>query len=193
MRSITAILSIIIAILIFVFITQPKYAEVLSVRAEIDEYKSATEKYIAFNAKVQELRLKRDSVKVSERDRLSMLIPSSIEDTRILVDIETMATRNNLLLGSVKTEGDDIDVESLSQGSQTAGGADAKTTGEELRTSEITFEVVGMYADFKNFLRELETSLTLMEVIEIEFTKDESDFDTFGLKVRTYALPIKNS
>lgn len=188
-RATTPIFSIVIAILIFFFVIQPKFDEIKLLRTETDEYNAATAQYAAFNAKVQELILKRDSVKISDRDRLDLLIPEKINDTRLLVDVEAIAKKNNVFLVGVETSNDNIDPSSL-----TAANSEGQTENEiessnDLLTSEITFTLIGEYFDFKNFLRDIETSITLMHITKIHVAGNSEKFKLFNVTVRTYALP----
>ncbi len=188
-RATTPIFSIVIAILIFFFVIQPKFDEIKLLRTETDEYNAATAQYAAFNAKVQELILKRDSVKISDRDRLDLLIPEKINDTRLLVDVEAIAKKNNVFLVGVETSNDNIDPSSF-----TATNSEGQTESEiessnDLLTSEITFTLIGEYFDFKNFLRDIETSITLMHITKIHVAGNSEKFKLFNVTVRTYALP----
>lgn len=193
MRSLTPLLSIIIAILIFVFLVQPKYEEAKRIRNETAEYDTATKQYTFFNARVQDLLLKRDAVKVSDRERLDLLVPKVLDETRVLVDIENMMRQNNLLLGRVETKNDNVDVSGMISGSSEKRITDGAAQSGDLLTSDLTFDVIGEYADFKNFLRAVESSLTIMHVTKIKFSQSDSSFQIFTVTVRTYALPSKNN
>ncbi|MCF7815726.1 MAG: hypothetical protein K9M10_03330 [Candidatus Pacebacteria bacterium] len=186
-RTLTPFLSIIIAILLFLFFTQPNYEEVKNLQKETEEYVSATEKYNNFNTRIEELLTRKDSIKESQKKMLDLLVPKSIDDTRTLVDLKVLAEKNGLLFGNVSIEGGDIQLQAKS----TSGNkAKVSTTGsKELVTSDISFEVIGFYPQFKDFLRDIESSLTIMEVVDITFTSNESRFQQFSVKIRTYALP----
>lgn len=182
LRTLTPFLSIIIAVLLFMFVVQPQYIEVVALQQEAEEYKSATERYQNFTKQLDEKLAKKSSRSALENERLDTLVLDEIDNVQLLVDLETMAKRQNLLFGNIGVEEGDEALRKVTD-STTA-------TGEELITSDISFEVVGTYEQFKEFLREIEGSLTLFEVVKIELNSpEESMFQQFALTVRVYALP----
>jgi len=182
MRSITPFLSIIIAVLLFVFFTKPLYSEIRLLQNEISQYKIATTKYSEFNAQIQNLLSIKNNRAASEKERLDLLVPNAIDSTRLLVDLEGIAEGHNLLFGNVSTKGSDVAPTS-------AGAPEKKDTSTELKTADISFEVIGTYTQFKDFLSDLESSVVLFEVTKITVTAIDGLFQQFAVTVRTYALP----
>lgn len=186
MRTTTPILSLLIAVLLFVFFTHPEYVETMDVQKQIGEYQKATATYQKFSATLEEKLAKKSNRSAYEVERLAVLIPNGIDETQYLVDLEALAGRNNLLFGNTSVEDSDFSV--VRKGKE-ASDASPK---DELTTVDITFEVVGTYDQFKQFLRDLESSLTIFEVTSMSFTVIEGPFQQFKLTVRTYALPESN-
>ena len=182
MRTLTPILSIIIALLLFLFFIKPQYSEITLLQTEIDEYTNAVESYNDFIAVLDgKLRIK-NSRASSDSERLDKLVRTDIDDTRLIVDLEAMVEKHNMLFGNVISSGNDAELSS--------GGTDpAQAQSEELRIADITFDVIGTYEQFKDFLKDLESSLTIYEVINLAFNVTEGTFQQFSVKVRSYALP----
>lgn len=183
MRTLTPVLSIIIALLLFIFFTQPQYGDITVLQQSIDEYHLAGQKYDTFlntlNTKLDEK--KNQSIVANER--LDVLVPNSIDDTRLLVDLEKVAKNNNMLFGNIETKTGDYEVDSATN-EEVGNGL------KELYAEDISFEVIGTYDQFKSFLSTIENSLTLFEVTEMSVTETEnSAFQQFALTVRTFALP----
>ena len=186
-RTLTPILSIIVAVLVIVFVTKPKYEEIKLVRTETDEYRVATEKYAIYNAKIQELLLVRDSVNLKDKERLDTLAQAELDVTRLLVDIENMAVRANMSVENVEVL-DKIHGTEGASGRQTEG---VEPSSEEVQFAEVTLSLGGTYLNFKNFLKSVETSLPLMEVTKMTLNQREGEEYSFNVTVRTYALPVK--
>ena len=190
LRTITPILSILAALLLFVLFTKPQYAEIQSLRAEIGHYEKATNEYAEFQQKIKSLLARRDAVSLVERERLDMFVPTEIEVTRLLVDLEAMAKEKGLLFGNIKTEEPKEAKQSAQETSNMNSGAgEAPSSSSALVTTDIDFDVIGTYDQFKQFLGALESSLTLYEVTNITMKASESEFQQFSVSVRTYALP----
>ncbi|MFZ2253260.1 MAG: hypothetical protein WAW13_03770 [Minisyncoccia bacterium] len=188
-RTLTPLLSIIVAVLVIVFVTKPKYEELKLIRTETDEYRVATEKYAIYNAKIQELLLIRDSVNLNDKKRLDTLAQPQLDVTQLLVDIEHMAIRSNITI-------ENVDVLDKIHGSAGVSGRQTESiesSSEEVQFAEVTLSLGGTYLDFKNFLKSVETSLTLMEVTKMTLNQKEGDDYSFTVTIRTYALPVGNN
>jgi hypothetical protein len=188
-RSITPIFSTLLAVLIFFFVIQPKYEEAKAVRVETDQYNTAATQYTVFNAEVQERLLKRDNIKTADRNRLDLLVPESLDDTRMLVDIDAIARESGVIITNIQTTNDDVDASSLVSKNTQTSNPGTVPVNDELRTSDITLDVMGEYDAFKKFLQGIETSLSIMHVVEMTFSKSDGDFNIFTVTLRTYALP----
>ncbi len=182
LRTLTPFLSLIIAGILFIFVIQPQYIAVVSLRNEVDEYNNATEKYNDFMRKLEEKLAAKGSRSALDNERLDTFVFDQIDTVQLLVDLEAMAKKKNLLFGNIEVNQGDVDMKNVTD--------DARTVGSELETADLTFEVVGTYEQFKSFLADVEQSLTLFEVIKLELiSTEESLFQQFAVTVRVYALP----
>jgi hypothetical protein len=183
-RTLTPILSIVIAVMIFMFFTQPTFSEVTAVKTEMSEYTTAIEKYNLFSAKLEEKLSVKTNRSASDNERLDRLVPDEIDDTQILVDIEALAEKNGMLFGNISVKNNNATLarktENVSQG---------LPASQELASVDVTFGVIGSYEQFDTFMLDLESSLTLFEVIGLSYTASPSSFQQFDLTVRVYALP----
>ncbi len=185
-RTLTPILSLVIAIILFVFFVRPQYAEVLSIQSEIDEYQKAITQYTEFTNKLEAKIAAKESRSALQNEQLDQLVPNEIDDAQALVDLEALAQRHNLLFGNTDVSTGDTELQ------RKTDPAVAEDEGsDELRTADITFGVIGTYEQFKSFLTDVEKSLSLYEVTQISFDTTESSFQQFEVTVRVYALPKK--
>ncbi len=197
-RTITPMLSILVAILIFIFVVKPNYNDILHIRTEIEAYKHATEQYAVYNSAVDSLKLIKNSTKLDQRQKLDALVPKTLDDSHLLVDLEQIIIRNNLLLGRVNAANDKNSKPVELGKDKTARTEETDATNPSnlrstLSTLDVTFDVMGSYSDFKNFLEDIEKSVTLMEVTNISFKNNEEGFNLYTVTVRTYGLPEGNN
>ncbi|QQR64543.1 hypothetical protein IPH92_03185 [Candidatus Kaiserbacteria bacterium] len=184
LRTLTPVLTIIIAILLFVFFVNPKYDEIVAVQAEIAEYEDAVLKYNNFTSKLEakiSTKLNRPAI---ENERLDRFVPEEIDTTQLLVDIESLSRRHSLLFGNIQVESGDTD---LVRSNATSENVIVKS--DELQTADISFAVIGTYEQFKMFLLDIEKSMTLFEVIKISLDADDLPFQQYEVTVRAYSLP----
>jgi Tfp pilus assembly protein PilO len=184
MRTLTPFLSLIIAVLLYIFFTQPHYAGLTAVKEEASEYETAVKTYHEFN---QLLEQKLNMIKgrsTLESERLDRLVPTKLDNARLIVDLEHMATSQGLLFGNIKSVGSAGEIKLAEK---------AALTNAELSTLDISFNVIGSYEQFKAFLNDLDNSLTIFEITKLQFDAiddaQNKSLQQFSVTVRTYALP----
>jgi hypothetical protein len=185
LRSLTPFLSAIIAVLLIIFYVHPQYTEVRDTRASVKAYAEASENFTAYKAEVDRLLKVRDDSRMSDRERLDVMIPKEINKSRLLVDLEYIATKNGMLFGNVSIDEEDIDPTVESDG---ASEGDSAAEPNELKPTNVSFAVIGTYAQFKGLLQSLERNLTLMEITNLGLTAaGENGLQQFELTVQVYS------
>ena len=182
LRTLTPFLSLIIAILLYFFLIQPQYVDVVMLKGNVEEYDNATAQYQEFTRKLDNKLAKKMDRLVLDNERLDIFIPNSIDSIQLLVDLEAMAGQQKMLFGNVSIDEGDVDFSNTN--------SENEQVSAELATSDISFEVVGSYEQFKNFIHDLERSLTVFEIVNIKFVSVENSmFGQYAVTVRTFALP----
>jgi hypothetical protein len=184
-RTLTPILSFVIALILFVFFVRPQYAEVKTIQADIDAHQKAIAQYTEFSNKLEAKIATKENRSALQNEQLDQLVPDDIDNAQILVDLEALAQRHNLLFGNTEVSSGDTELKRKSDPSA------VEEDGDTLLTSDISFGLIGTYDQFKLFLADLERSLTLFEVIAVTFDSSETVFQQFEVTVRVYALPKK--
>lgn len=189
-KSLVPTLSIIVSLVLFIFVAKPQFNEAQTINADYTEYQDTIQKYEEFNAEINALKSKKNSIRISDRERIDAMIPSSIDNPRILVDLEALAKKHSLLFGNIKTDKGTEKVYTQTSNKNTS--PEAQNSENRLLTNDISFDVIGTYDQFKNFLNDIESSLTIMEVKTISFDVTEGAFQQYSVTVQTYALPNIN-
>lgn len=186
-RTLSPFLSIIVAIVLFVFFIKPTYYEAGALRDDAREYHEAVSSYKEFTTILQE-KIEEKEKNSSEEEKLNLLLPEETDSAQLLVDLKSLANRNGLLFGNIiVVEGEALNTEAGNE----EGSIDERTM---LVPTDISFELIGTYTQFKSFLEDLESSQVLFEVTALTFdTTEQKMFQQFSLTVRTYALPLPNT
>jgi Tfp pilus assembly protein PilO len=183
-RTITPIFSIIIGISIFFFFTQPMFAEIKQAQGETTQYTQAVKTAEARNEQLNEKQKEKRSHSPEDLERLDALVPQAIDEVKILADLSEIARKHTMLFGNVsitKSEDDGVD------GAQ---GNSREVVGyESLAHTDIEFSLIGTYDQFKSLLADVESSLVMLEVQDINFSTGEGLFQQYTIAVRLYALP----
>ncbi len=185
MRTITPIFSIIIALLIFFFFAQPKFAEINATQNESLQYQNAAAKAQELNAELSAKLTEKRAYPVEALEKLDALVPESIDEIKILNDLNEIAKSHNMLFGNVSVSA--ADEFSNSEG---VGEITAQTVNyADLITTDISFSLIGSYEQFKAFLNDIEQSLVMLEVLNISFSTGESALQQYEISARVFSLP----
>ncbi len=183
-KSLTPILSILIAIVLFVFFTKPLFQEVNAINTEVAQYSETINQYEKFKSDLNRLKQAKSTVRTTDRERVDAMIPDEADNTQTLVDLEAMATSQDLLFGNISVE----ETEFSTEATQTDLSV-ADSFSRDLVSHTITFEVIGTYSQFKEFLKSIESSLTFMEITGISLSAATDFFQQYSITVETYSLP----
>ena len=187
--TLTPILSIVVAILAYLFYTQPEYDKVLALKDNIAKHEEAVSKYTEFNSEMSRLQTKMNGISQSDKERLQLLIPTKIDTTHLLVDLEKIAEESGVLFGNVEAEEEQHARELTDEELFNSSSIDTTT----LTSTDISFAIIGNYEQFKGFLKKLEGSLPLFEITEISLETSEETFQQFEVSIRAFAIPEQKS
>ncbi len=176
----TPIILIIIALSVFIWYIDPVYKEIKTLSAEKNEYSETLSRSEDLLEIRDSLREKYNQIPPNNLDRIKKMLPDAVDNVRLIIDINNIATKYGLRLGNVDLqsgieEEGDTDT-SVSESSQTYGEV------------EIGFSVATTYEVFKRFLEDLEGSLRLVDVTGIGFNRTDTGIYNFDLRVKTYWL-----
>ena len=189
-RNITALILIVLAVGVYFTVTKGALADAQAVKAVNDQYSSAI-------ASAEKLIQTRDQVlkdynnlSADDRDRLDKMIPSTVDNIRLVIDLNSVALRHGFSLKDIKavasSDGQKAAPAPAVAASKTAasGGISIPT----LDTVDVSFSVTAPYSDFISFLQDLEASLRIMDVTHLTVTASDSGVYSFGVQLKTYWL-----
>ncbi len=133
----------------------------------------------ALSERAAVLKAKVEAISKDKIERLDDFLPDSVDDLQLVVDINNIASRSNMKISDVELKRTD---KSNSDNSETSGSP-------MVATVPVSFTVSGSYADFKNFLQDISTSLRILEVKDLAFSTTEAKgANSYQLTVETYWL-----
>ncbi|MCA9363669.1 hypothetical protein KC727_00395 [Candidatus Kaiserbacteria bacterium] len=181
-RTLTPIFSIIIALAVFFTFTRPTIDTIRAFQNEASDYQEAADKATEYNQLLQSYITTKNSFGARELERLESLVPYSVDEVRLLVDLEDIVRRHGMVIGDVSVEaGVPVDLERSKDS--------AKLTFEnDFDYSDISLDLIGTYEQFKQVLADIEQSLVLIEVVDLSFQVTEINLQNYNLTLRAYAL-----
>lgn len=183
---------------LFVMLIDPTYKEnqlLLADRAKLTE---ALDKAHELQKVHEQLEEKSKSISASDLDRLNRLLPDHVDNVRLILDIDQIANRYGLTITDLAFEQDKT--QQKQQVVETQRGGFARPVVQEqgrignqkedtdLRSLSFEFTISSSYSQFLKFIKDLERSLRLVDIVGISLSSDKADFYDFKVKIATYWL-----
>lgn len=173
-------------------LVQPKYDEALKLREQIKSYNANLETADKLKESREALIASYNDIPKTDLDNLKTLLPDSVDNIRLIIQIDALATKNGLsTVRNVEYQTNEIK----------PGSAATTTTGQSPEAAKrsygefvIGFTTTGQYQNFLSFLSDLEANLRLVDITKVEFTPisvgGQSTVTSMGYKValKTYWL-----
>jgi hypothetical protein len=188
MNTILPIFLIVVAAGIFVGYTDPAYHTALTNKTEASAYDTALGDSKQLVSIRDSLLTKYNSISEDERDRLTSMLPDSVDNIRLILEIANIAARYGMVPKEVSFGNGSAPTAS----GQTPTAALSGVSGP-IGTISMTFVVSGSYADFQQFLSDVSQSLRLMDVSSIQFSTGTNDFTDYKVTLTAYWLTPTSS
>lgn len=184
------VLMLIIAATAFFGYTNPAYSHVKDLQGQASQLDQILSEASEFQRLKSALLFKYNSLPSDQLVRLQKLLPDHVDNVRLILDVDSLAAKDGLSLENVI-----INAADDGSGSNAANaGALGEINAQNIPYDSLTlqFRTSGSYEKFVQFMRELEASLRLVDVVELSASANAADSKSptysFNVKVRTYWL-----
>jgi len=186
MNLITPIILIIISLGIFFGYVDPSYRNdninngtksIKSLQIEDGQYQAALNNTTEIRKKRDALVTKMGNINPADLTKLQELLPDNIDNIKLVIAMNQIAQNHTLTLKNIKLD--------------TTAGIDQSKLGQDTAkygTVSLSFVVNSSYANFQNFLTDLEKSLRLVEVTDLTVTGNDTGLYDFSVGLKTYWL-----
>lgn len=193
MRFIFPTILVIVSLVTFFMYTNPTYQN------DIKGNLATQSMYSQALNSAQKLQEERDALSLKYRNfdpdviaRLSKLLPDNVDNIRLVIDIQNMAKSYGMSISNTKFDANPIK-NATGQTAQLSAlsPADVASSNSPYGTFNIEFTTVGNYDNFLSFLKDVESSLRLTDVVSVDFSSDMTDATkpyTYTVKLQTYWL-----
>jgi Tfp pilus assembly protein PilO len=194
-RFLTPLVLIGIAVAGFFLFTNPLYEQTSALRAESASYNEALDNSKALETERDKLTAKYNSIDPENLAKIKKLLPDSIDNIRLILEIGQIASPYGMVLKDVKYN---VAPESNpSANTEIVQGGGVVTSGnKDYGVWDLEFSTAGTYTSFVNFLRSLESNLRIVDIASITFSSDvgqsanssSPDVYNYHFKIKTYWL-----
>ncbi|HEY4522614.1 MAG TPA: type 4a pilus biogenesis protein PilO [Candidatus Paceibacterota bacterium] len=187
MKTIISLVGLIAAGGAFFMFTQPRYDAVKSANLQIAQYDQALQKAAELQARKQELLSRFNAFNPDDRGRLEKLLPDHVDNVRLILDLDNLASKHALAMQNVVVAGT-----SGTPAAQTAIGA-IGASKQKYDSLTLTFTTEGTYKTFQEFIAELEMSLRIVDLVSLKITylaveRSTEPTYSYTMTIRTYWL-----
>lgn len=158
----------------------PDYSksDIVYLKSELAKYEDILNSSTKIVSQRDILVAKKNTITETDKERLEKLLPSNIDNIRLIIEISKIAEGRNLIAKNISV-GD-----MMKTASDTIGGGADSPYG----TLSLKFTVNSSYNNFLNFLQDLESNLRLLDITDISFNSTEFGFYDFSVTLNTYWL-----
>ncbi|MES2416471.1 MAG: hypothetical protein V4504_02115 [Patescibacteria group bacterium] len=199
MRFVLPIILIGVAVAGFFMFLSPAYNHIQELRVQSDSYDQALSNSKALEQERDKLVTKYNAMSKEDLDKLAVLLPDSVDNIRLILEIEKIASPYNMSLRDVKYSSEDDKTKTTSGAKIVDKNAASR---REYGSWDLQFSTQGSYANFNRFIGDLEKNLRIVDVASIEFSSEggvtqglalsqnqsQSDNYKYTVKIKTYWL-----
>jgi len=186
MKLMLPLILIIAAVGLFVVFTNPTYQGIQALSTQNAAYDDALNKSQELKSVRDQLLAKYDTFSSSDLQKLSYVLPDNVDNIRLIIDINNIASRHNLTLTNVQVG--DVAAGSTSGAASPQQALAVGGSSAPVGSVDVSFAVAADYNDFLAFLDDLEHSLRLVDVEKLSFTTSTGATTDYTLDIRTYWL-----
>ncbi len=178
MRIISTILFLGASVLIFFFFIDPTYGDIKTLRTNVATYNAALSNSAELEQARDTLVERYKGIKQDDIEKLSHLLPSSINNIELILEIEKIASMHGMPVSDIRF---DSTMSANKTEDKKADGVPQPSSGNSNPSDylpygvfPVEFTVEGKYDTFISFLKELESNLRLVDVKSINFSASGS-------------------
>lgn len=202
-RFITPIILIGISVAIFLVFTGPTFSSISLLRSQVASYDEALNNSKMLENERDKLTAKYNSIDPDNLSKLQKLLPENIDNIRLILEIEQIASPYGMTLRDVKYDSPKKKTEASGAPSPTGeiqGGAIDSSPQKDYGVWNLEFSTAGTYHNFLNFTRDLQSNLRIVDIAAIQFSSTDTrvapllgklSFDEiykYSFKIQTYWL-----
>lgn len=190
LRFIMPIILIGISIVVFFTFTQPLYKDIILIRTEAAAYNEALNNSKMLENERDKLTQKYNAIGSENLNRLQKFLPESVDNIRLILEIEKLASPYGMFLKDVKYDATQKESPAVNSG-LIQGGVAAGDVHKDYGTWNLEFSTEGTYGNFIHFVKDIENNLRIVDIVSVSFSSGSgasANVYKYSFKIKTYWL-----
>lgn len=179
MKNILSIIFIALAVGTYFVYISPQYEKIKILRVEEGQYLEAQANAAELKDVYDRLATDFNNLPQSDLDRLNAFLPDSFDSTRFAMDVDAVASRYGVTLTEVQAS---QQVSKLQKPGEVSSPVQSNIVSIKFKAS---------YQSAVQFMKDLESSLHLIDITRVSFLADEKGVYDFSVSLQTYSLSGK--
>lgn len=183
---------LVVSVIVFLVFTKPAYNSIASLRVEAAAYDQALTNSKKLQEVRDELTAKYNSMSPDDLERIEKLLPDTIDNVRLVIDIKNIAATHGLIWRSADFDTENTTTDKEGNSIQSQGSTDLLYRSRDYQRYTLGFSVEGNYDVFQEFLNDLEKSLRIVDISKLSFSAVELEKGTgtyrYDVDIQTYWL-----
>jgi Tfp pilus assembly protein PilO len=183
MKSSTPIILILIAIGLFYTFIDPQYNKVKELRSEANQFDAMLKDVSQIATMRDALMVQYRGIPKEEMEKLEKALPDNSDIVRLALDLDSIASNYGI---SIKK----IEVGEKAVNDVSAIIIQQPSSAPTYQKETVSFNFVASYDDFRQFVSDMEKSLRIIDIENVEFQvgETESNLYDYKLTIATYWL-----
>lgn len=135
-----------------------------------------------YSTRKDELAAKRADIDPSNLERLTTLLPDSVDNVKLILDVNALAARSGVSLANIDVASADTGAKKSASGALPAGAMNP------VGSINLSFTALGTFSAFQTFLAGLERSARLLDVQDLSVKGSDTGVYTYQVTLRLYWL-----
>lgn len=178
-NRILPVVALLLALGTFFFYIGPTWSgSIAETKAAIASDNQTLDAAAEYTKKQNTLATERAAINPENLDRLSVFLPDSVDNVRLIVDLNALAARSGLALANIDVNKDDS--------STVAPGALPAVQVDPIGSVSLSLSATGTFNALQAFLEGIENSARLLDVQDIVVKSSETGVYNYEMKTRLY-------
>lgn len=161
----------------------PMYVDIKETLKEEEKFDKALDKSKELKGIRDELLLKYNTFSTNDLDRLRKLLPDHVDNVRLILDIDHIASTYGMRIKNVNIS---VAIDDSKKGVIGPGDKLYESVG-------LSFSITSSYDILKQFIKDLEKSLRIVDIMDISLTSTETaeikdNLYSYNIGMKTYWL-----
>lgn len=199
-KNLLALILIVVAGGLYFTITKGMLADSKAVKALNNEIQTALDNAQKIIKEREEVNDRYNDISQEDKDKIDQMIPSSVDNIRLIIDLSDMANQHGFSLENIKASTPAVNQVAQTRNAQNLSIANTSgpLTGQQnLNVGEpqldkvmVTFSATASFDEFRDFMRDVERNVRIMEFTKLTVAAGETanaDYE-YTVELQTYWL-----